>query len=164
MADYASAKPRSAVPMQTGTLSFATGVDLCSKCKSVYNPPTPQHRGITNTYHSASRCAQHSFSFFLDPYWRSMLFTIAIVLCSITHACTQKETRCGDLFKWNILCKTTQPVQEERQHERKDQQPSLNMWSIMCHRLWPFKTLTLDTLSISRFQGIYLVFRCDMKG
>jgi len=31
MAGYASAKPHVAVSMQTGTLSFATGVDLCSK-------------------------------------------------------------------------------------------------------------------------------------
>ena len=60
-------------------------------------------------------------------------------------------------------CKTTQPVQEVRQQERKDQQPSLKPWSIVCHWRWPFKTHTLDTLSISRFQGIYLVFRCDMK-
>ena len=31
MAGYASVKPRAAVSMQTGMLSFVTGVDLCSK-------------------------------------------------------------------------------------------------------------------------------------
>jgi len=36
MAGYASAKQRAAVSMQTGTLSFATGVDLCSKHRINY--------------------------------------------------------------------------------------------------------------------------------
>ena len=135
--------------------------DIRLRPSGVYHP---QRCGITNTYHSASHCIQHSFRFCLDPYWRSMLFTTAIVLCSITHACTQKETRCGDLFKWNILCRledNTARAGGEATWEKGSAIASLNLSSIVCHWLWPFKTRTLDTLSISRFQGIYFVLRYE---
>ena len=50
MAGYASAKPRVAVSMQIGTLSFVTAVDLCSKINTALRQSILSHAHITRSH------------------------------------------------------------------------------------------------------------------